>query len=41
MALLQPAPETYTLFDDIMLMADGFIAFHGTKDEVSTASWGC
>ena len=37
MALLQPAPETYELFDDIMLMADGFIVFHGAKDEVSGA----
>jgi ABC-type multidrug transport system ATPase subunit len=34
MALLQPAPETYNLFDDIMLMAEGHIVFHGPREEV-------
>ena len=27
-ALLQPAPETYDLFDDIMLIAEGARSFH-------------
>ena len=35
MALLQPAPETYNLFDDVMLMAEGFVVFHGHRDEAS------
>ena len=35
MALLQPAPETYNLFDDVMLMAEGFVVFPGHRDEAS------
>ena len=34
MALLQPAPEVYELFDDILLMAEGHIIFHGPKEGV-------
>ncbi len=34
MALLQPAPEVYELFDDILLMAEGHIIYHGPKEEV-------
>ena len=34
MALLQPAPEVYDLFDDIMLLAEGHIVFHGPKEQV-------
>jgi ABC-type multidrug transport system ATPase subunit len=30
-SLLQPAPETYDLFNDIILMAEGKIAYHGSK----------
>uniref|UniRef100_A0A0D9XN10 ABC transporter domain-containing protein n=1 Tax=Leersia perrieri TaxID=77586 RepID=A0A0D9XN10_9ORYZ len=30
-SLLQPAPETYDLFDDIILMAEGKIVYHGSK----------
>ncbi|KAL3132996.1 hypothetical protein ABBQ38_006905 [Trebouxia sp. C0009 RCD-2024] len=33
-ALLQPAPETYHLFDDIMLLSQGQIVFHGPREEV-------
>ena len=33
-ALLQPAPEVYNLFDDILLLAEGHVIFHGPKDEV-------
>ncbi|XP_037468082.1 ABC transporter G family member 41-like [Triticum dicoccoides] len=31
-SLLQPAPETYDLFDDIILMAEGQIVYHGPKN---------
>ncbi|KAM0834135.1 hypothetical protein ACQ4PT_063809 [Festuca glaucescens] len=31
-SLLQPEPETYDLFDDIILMAEGQIVYHGRKD---------
>lgn len=34
MALLQPAPEVYALFDDIMLLAEGHIVYFGPKEEV-------
>ncbi|KAL8171785.1 hypothetical protein V2J09_023589 [Rumex salicifolius] len=30
-ALLQPAPETFNLFDDIILMAEGKIIYHGPR----------
>ncbi|XP_062206068.1 ABC transporter G family member 41-like isoform X2 [Phragmites australis] len=30
-SLLQPTPETYNLFDDIILMAEGKIVYHGSK----------
>eukprot|EP00798_Chlamydomonas_sp_ICE-L_P006714 gene6714-3384_t len=33
-ALLQPTPDTYEIFDDIMVMGDGKILFHGPKEEV-------
>ncbi len=33
-ALLQPPPEVYDLFDDIMLLSDGRVVFHGPKEEV-------
>ena len=33
-SLLQPAPETFDLFDDIILMAEGKIAYHGPRDNV-------
>ncbi|RVX01543.1 Pleiotropic drug resistance protein 3 [Vitis vinifera] len=31
-SLLQPAPETFDLFGDIILMAEGKIAYHGPRD---------
>lgn len=37
-ALLQPAPETYNLFDDVMLLSQGQIVFHGPREEVSCMS---
>ncbi|PON68433.1 ABC transporter-like [Parasponia andersonii] len=30
-SLLQPAPETFDLFDDVMLMAEGKIVYHGPR----------
>ncbi|XP_019055632.1 PREDICTED: pleiotropic drug resistance protein 3-like [Nelumbo nucifera] len=33
-SLLQPAPETYNLFDDIVLMAEGKIVYNGPCDHV-------
>ncbi|KAK9836331.1 hypothetical protein WJX81_006307 [Elliptochloris bilobata] len=30
-ALLQPAPETYELFDDVLLLSDGYLVFHGPR----------
>ncbi|KAG2326565.1 hypothetical protein Bca52824_009293 [Brassica carinata] len=33
-SLLQPAPESYDLFDDIMLMDKGKIVYHGPRHEV-------
>ncbi|XP_057798300.1 pleiotropic drug resistance protein 3-like isoform X2 [Salvia miltiorrhiza] len=33
-SLLQPAPEIYDLFDDIILMAEGKIVYQGSRDEV-------
>ncbi|PIM99606.1 Pleiotropic drug resistance proteins (PDR1-15), ABC superfamily [Handroanthus impetiginosus] len=33
-SLLQPAPETFDLFDDIMLMGDGKIVYHGPRNNV-------
>ncbi|CAO2840837.1 unnamed protein product [Amaranthus hypochondriacus] len=34
MALLQPAPETFELFDDLMLLSEGHMIYHGPRDEV-------
>jgi len=33
-SLLQPAPETYNLFDDVMLLSDGQIVYHGHREDV-------
>ncbi|WMV48222.1 hypothetical protein MTR67_041607 [Solanum verrucosum] len=33
-SLLQPAPETYNLFDDIILISDGYIVYQGPRDDV-------
>ncbi|DBA84895.1 TPA: transcription factor [Trebouxia sp. C0004] len=33
-ALLQPTPETYQLFDDIMLLSEGNLVFHGPREYV-------
>ncbi|GLT67729.1 hypothetical protein SLA2020_400150 [Shorea laevis] len=33
-SLLQPAPETYDLFDDIILLSEGQIVYHGPREQV-------
>ncbi|KAJ6833048.1 ABC transporter G family member 39-like [Iris pallida] len=33
-ALLQPAPETYDLFDDIILLSEGQIVYQGPREDV-------
>ncbi|CAA3014915.1 pleiotropic drug resistance 1-like [Olea europaea subsp. europaea] len=33
-SLLQPAPETYDLFDDIVLLSDGQIVYQGPRESV-------
>ncbi|GMN39375.1 hypothetical protein TIFTF001_008608 [Ficus carica] len=33
-SLLQPAPETYDLFDDIILLSEGQIVYQGPRDNV-------
>ncbi|KAL9235362.1 hypothetical protein vseg_010125 [Gypsophila vaccaria] len=34
MALLQPAPETFELFDDLILLSDGHIVYQGPRVDV-------
>ncbi|MBA0569898.1 hypothetical protein Golob_003597 [Gossypium lobatum] len=34
MSLLQPAPETYDLFDDIILLSEGQIVYQGPREHV-------
>ena len=33
-SLLQPAPETYDLFDDIILLSEGHVVYQGPKEDV-------
>ncbi|KAL8139417.1 hypothetical protein V2J09_005438 [Rumex salicifolius] len=33
-SLLQPAPETYDLFDDIILLSDGVVVYQGPRENV-------
>lgn len=33
-SLLQPAPETFNLFDEVILMAEGKIVYHGPRSHV-------
>lgn len=33
-SLLQPSPETLDLFDDIILMAEGNILYHGPRQSI-------
>ncbi|KAK4412483.1 ABC transporter G family member 31 [Sesamum alatum] len=34
MALLQPAPETFDLFDDLILLSEGYLVYQGPRVEV-------
>lgn len=34
MALLQPAPETFELFDDLVLLSEGYVVYHGPRADV-------
>lgn len=34
MSLLQPAPETFNLFDDIILMSEGQIVYQGPREHI-------
>ncbi|XP_049933546.1 pleiotropic drug resistance protein 2-like isoform X3 [Nymphaea colorata] len=34
MSLLQPAPETYNLFDDIILLSEGYVVYQGDREHV-------
>jgi ABC-type multidrug transport system ATPase subunit len=33
-SLLQPAPETYDLFDDIVLLSEGQVTYHGPRENI-------
>eukprot|EP00884_Botryococcus_braunii_P019076 jgi/Botrbrau1/5852/Bobra.0366s0033.1 len=33
-SLLQPAPEVFNLFDDVILLAEGQLLFHGPREEI-------
>lgn len=33
-ALLQPAPETFELFDDLVLLSEGYVVYHGPRADV-------
>eukprot|EP00891_Asterochloris_glomerata_P005114 jgi/Astpho2/5114/Aster-06326 len=33
-ALLQPAPETFDLFDDILLLSEGYLVYHGPREQI-------
>ncbi|XP_024516623.1 ABC transporter G family member 31 [Selaginella moellendorffii] len=34
MALLQPPPETYDLFDDVLLLAEGYVVYLGPRESI-------
>ena len=33
-SLLQPAPETYDLFDDVILLSEGFLVYSGPRESI-------
>ncbi|CAM6099489.1 unnamed protein product [Calypogeia fissa] len=33
-SLLQPAPETYDLFDDVILLSEGQVTYHGPRENI-------
>lgn len=34
MSLLQPPPEVFDLFDDVLLLSEGQVVYHGPRDQV-------
>ena len=38
-ALLQPTPETYALFDNVIVMRDGYIVYHGPRVDLPKWLW--
>ncbi|KAL3824398.1 hypothetical protein ACJIZ3_020427 [Penstemon smallii] len=36
MSLLQPAPETFNLFDDVILLSEGQTVYHGPREHVTS-----
>ncbi|KAG6965132.1 hypothetical protein JG688_00007400 [Phytophthora aleatoria] len=32
-SLLQPSPEVFALFDDVILMDNGYVVYHGPRSE--------
>jgi ABC-type multidrug transport system ATPase subunit len=34
MSLLQPAPETFELFDDVVLLSEGQVVYHGPREHI-------
>lgn len=40
-SLLQPAPETFDLFDDVILMTEGKIVYHGPRSSINIFFEGC
>lgn len=34
MALLQPAPETFELFDDVLLLSEGYVVYLGPREKI-------
>uniref|UniRef100_A0A7I4DSN0 ABC transporter domain-containing protein n=1 Tax=Physcomitrium patens TaxID=3218 RepID=A0A7I4DSN0_PHYPA len=41
MSLLQPAPETFELFDDVVLLSEGLVVYHGPCEHVLEFFEGC
>ncbi|TMW67915.1 hypothetical protein Poli38472_007587 [Pythium oligandrum] len=35
-ALLQPSPEVFALFDDVLILNDGEVMYHGPRDQVES-----
>lgn len=33
-SLLQPAPETYDLFDDVILLSEGYLVYQGPRESI-------
>ena len=40
-SLLQPAPETFNLFDDVILLSEGQCVYHGPREDVMTFFEAC